>query len=310
MSVERNLSGNNAGDMCEGFEFQKKVSDLQEQSLGPLKEDLVDWLGKTLSIDLSTDTFMTVLDNGVYLCQLAKLIESKARECFAEGKVTEPLPKMKLKCNNRAQSGTWFARDNTANFLQWGKEWGMKDECLFDTETLVSHKKEKPVIVCLLELARLGYKYGLEPPNIIKMENEIKHEEDDEEDEVDALPQKTIEIVEKRPTKAAAPANKKPVKLDLDTEVRRIATKCRCQQHVKRIREGLYSIFGKTIFIRLLMDKHLMVRVGGGWDTLEHYLIHHDPSQVYTFHRSNSRDNILDNVDGDRFLYVRGKYKK
>lgn len=35
------------------------------------------------------------------------------------------------------------------------------------------------MINCLLEVARLGYKYGLEPPNIIKMETEIEEEEEE-----------------------------------------------------------------------------------------------------------------------------------
>lgn len=35
------------------------------------------------------------------------------------------------------------------------------------------------MINCLLEVARLGYKFGLEPPNIIKMETEIEEEEEE-----------------------------------------------------------------------------------------------------------------------------------
>jgi hypothetical protein len=34
------------------------------------------------------------------------------------------------------------------------------------------------VINCLLEVARIGYKFGLEPPSIIKMETEIEEEEE------------------------------------------------------------------------------------------------------------------------------------
>ena len=33
------------------------------------------------------------------------------------------------------------------------------------------------MILCLLELARLSIKYGIEPPNIVKMEKEIEKEE-------------------------------------------------------------------------------------------------------------------------------------
>ncbi|XP_022250381.1 GAS2-like protein pickled eggs [Limulus polyphemus] len=47
-----------------------------------------------------------------------------------------------------------------------------------------------------------------------------------------------------------------------------------------RVSEGKYRI-GDTkilIFVRILRN-HVMVRVGGGWDTLEHYLDKHDPCQ-------------------------------
>ena len=43
---------------------------------------------------------------------------------------------MKLKCNKKAQSGSWFARDNTANFTQWCKAFGMKDDSMFESEDL------------------------------------------------------------------------------------------------------------------------------------------------------------------------------
>ena len=37
-----------------------------------------------------------------------------------------------------------------------------------------------------------------------------------------------------------------------------------------------YKIDGKLVFIRMLKNKHVMVRVGGGWDTLANYLLKHD----------------------------------
>ncbi|XP_069991714.1 uncharacterized protein [Penaeus vannamei] len=48
----------------------------------------------------------------------------------------------------------------------------------------------------------------------------------------------------------------------------------------------------------LLKGKHVMVRVGGGWDTLEHYLLRHDPKQVTVFNLKSA----------DPFLHIRAKY--
>ena len=68
----------------------------------------------------------------------------------------------------------------------------------------VSHKSERQVIISLLELARLGYKYGLEPPSIIKIEKEIEQEQD----------------VPPEPPKPKPPTSARSRPLNLDEEVR------------------------------------------------------------------------------------------
>ncbi|KAL3882500.1 hypothetical protein ACJMK2_028837 [Sinanodonta woodiana] len=279
--------------------LHQKALELREQSLLPLKEDLADWLCKTLGIDISVDNFMDVLDNGVCLCKLAQLVQRKAQEAVQQGIVDEELPNMKLCCNERATSGSWFARDNMANFLNWCKAFGMQDDCIFETEDLVSHKSERQVVICLLELARIGYMFGLEPPSLIKMEKEIEREEVQEVPEI--LP-KPVEI-----KRSVQSARTRP--LNLDEEVRKVAFKCKCHEHVKKLREGTYLIFGKVVFIRLLKNRHLMVRVGGGWNTLEDYLVHHNPVTVTEHKRRQSYNALEDDLD-DKYLHIRAKYKK
>ena len=44
-----------------------------------------------------------------------------------------------------------------------------------------------------------------------------------------------------------------------------------------------------------------MVRVGGGWDTMEHYLATHDPCKILEFKR---------NLDEGKFLHIKGKYTR
>lgn len=58
---------------------------------------------------------------------------------------------------------------------------------------------------------------------------------------------------------------------------------CPTQFPMIRVSEGKYRI-GDTkvlIFVRILRS-HVMVRVGGGWDTLSHYLDKHDPCRCRT----------------------------
>ena len=38
-----------------------------------------------LGIDITAETFMDVLDNGVYICDLANVIHKKAEECVQQG---------------------------------------------------------------------------------------------------------------------------------------------------------------------------------------------------------------------------------
>uniref|UniRef100_T1JGI0 GAR domain-containing protein n=1 Tax=Strigamia maritima TaxID=126957 RepID=T1JGI0_STRMM len=61
-----------------------------------------------------------------------------------------------------------------------------------------------------------------------------------------------------------------------------------------RVSEGKYRI-GDTqtlIFVRILRS-HVMVRVGGGWDTLEHYLDKHDPCRCRQGHRSTISSKFM-----------------
>lgn len=102
----------------------------------------------------------------------------------------------------------------------------------------------------------------------------------------------------------------------LDREVKRVSKKCKCQEYVNKISEGVYNVFGKRVFIRLLHGKHLMVRVGGGWDTFENYLLHHDPIQVFEFHQEGKQGNtVAEAKQGFKpgayngYLVIRSKYK-
>ena len=72
-----------------------------------------------------------------------------------------------------------------------------------------------------------------------------------------------------------APANPPPLPKGLDGQVRAIAAALRVQLEPGP-RAGSYCILPsrKLIFVRLLQH-HVVVRVGGGWDPLENYLYTH-----------------------------------
>nr|XP_022288704.1 growth arrest-specific protein 2-like isoform X2 [Crassostrea virginica] len=291
--LDPRMTANGAPKEEEECHVSQKLAVLQEESLKPIKEDLAEWIARTLGIDITTDNFLEVLDNGVHLCNLAKLIQGKAEECVQNGTYDEPLPRVSLKYRNNATSGSWFARDNTANFLKWCKAYGMADDQMFETEYLVSHTGEKSVLMTILELARIGYKFGLDPPNLIKMEKEIEKEEEEV-------------VVEVKPPKPSGLDAEDPDISQSHFMVRRIAFLCKCHDHVKKLGDGKYLIFGKVVQIRFLKNRHLMVRVGGGWDTLENYLIHHRPVEVF----EHKRLVVGEPHDiGNKYLYFKSKYR-
>lgn len=92
-----------------------------------------------------------------------------------------------------AKPGTFFARDNICQFILWCRSLNILECLLFETDDLVARKNEKSFILCLLEVARIGFKVGIPTPLIIQLEQEI-----DREIENEAKIQKKLEEDEKR----------------------------------------------------------------------------------------------------------------
>ncbi|NWR37105.1 GA2L2 protein, partial [Tachuris rubrigastra] len=203
-----------------------------QQYLYAMKEDLAEWLKELYDLDIGVGTFVEVLETGVVLCSHANNVTQVAGE-FAH---TYPdmarhlcLPTAGVTCNLTAQPGTFQARDNVSNFIQWcRKEMDIKDVLMFETEDLVLRKNEKNFVLCLLELARRASRFGMRAPTLVQ----------------------------------------------------HLVSRCTCpvQFPMIKISEGKYRVGDSDtlIFVRILRE-HVMVRVGGGWDTLEHYLDKHDP---------------------------------
>ncbi|KAK0082602.1 hypothetical protein PV325_007469 [Microctonus aethiopoides] len=119
------------------------------------------------------------------------------------------------------------------------------------------------------------------------------------------------------PSPAEPPEHVGPI-TELDRKVRRAAEAiqrlCQCSSEkcsklkVRKVGEGRYHIAGRNVFIRLLKGRHMMVRVGGGWDTLEHFLSRHDPCQVRVLSRE-STPPPHSNGKHPSFLHIRAKYR-
>ncbi|XP_066147189.1 growth arrest-specific protein 2-like isoform X1 [Euwallacea fornicatus] len=390
-------------------EYSERMMSAQMRQLDPLKEDLADWLNKTLRIDyLSRDNFLSELDNGVVLCHLAQIICDKAKKMVNSGLVNAMIPSVRGKCFEKAKRRSFFSRDNVANFLKFCRSLAVHENLLFESDDLVLHNQPRSVILCLLEVARIATKYGIEPPGLVQLEKEIAEEESNNSGPSSLLSwqfraapassrlngsdykmshsrstsaishyaerwntgphvlliqdprdirasgdsaQNSLSMVKTSGASDGVPSDNtedewsrgSPEDPDLDvvdssrrnmvnkgggdtptqsltTELDRkvqlaarlMQRNCNCANgkceklQVRKVGEGKYNIAGKNVFIRLLKGRHMMVRVGGGWDTLDHFLLRHDPCQVKVVMREGPG---RDSTDASKYLHIRAKYR-
>ncbi|XP_054857010.1 GAS2-like protein 2 [Eublepharis macularius] len=243
-----------------------------EQYLYAMKEDLAEWLKELYELEIDVGSFLEILETGTVLCHHANNITQVAREFSQEYPSLAhklQLPTCGVTCNESAQPGTFQARDNVSNFIQWcRKEMDIKEVLMFETEDLVLRKNEKHFVLCLLEVARRASRFGMSAPILIQMEEEI---EEEIREDMNLPPEETP-----LPRPQRQPCNFK----NLDQMVQHLVSRCTCpvQFSMIKVSEGKYRVGNSNtlIFVRILRN-HVMVRVGGGWDTLEHYLDKHDP---------------------------------
>ncbi|XP_030648824.1 GAS2-like protein 2 [Chanos chanos] len=238
-----------------------------EEYLYAMKEDLAEWLKDLYNVDIDVNNILEALETGALLCAHANNVTRVAGEFLQKKRHTHmQLPTSGVTFVSTAQPATFLARDNISNFISWcRKQMGIKDVLMFETDDLVLRKNEKNFVLCLLEVARRASRFGMAAPVLIQLEEEIEEE---------IMEEFSQETTEPKPQRRLSNTQ------NLDEMVQCLISRCTCptQFPMVKVSEGKYRVGSSCtlIFVRILRN-HVMVRVGGGWDTLEHYLDKHDP---------------------------------
>ncbi|KAM9494471.1 growth arrest-specific protein 2 [Clarias gariepinus] len=155
-------------------QYSEWLASRHEASLLPMKEDLALWINTILGTNnITAENFLDMLETGVVLCQLAEALQERM-VLASNGK---PFIRRMIHWRADAAPGSFFARDNTANFLFWCRKIGIGPSHLFESDDLVLRRHPRDVCVCLMQLGRIVSKYGVDPPGLVKLEKEIEKEE-------------------------------------------------------------------------------------------------------------------------------------
>uniref|UniRef100_W5M0S9 Growth arrest specific 2 like 2 n=1 Tax=Lepisosteus oculatus TaxID=7918 RepID=W5M0S9_LEPOC len=261
-----------------------------EEYLYAMKEDLAEWLTDLYGISIAVDGFLEVLETGSLLCQHANQVTRVAGEFlrqYGAGALKMRLPTSGVTFVSSAQAATFLARDNVSNFISWcRKEMDIKDFILLGRNVSIILRRTKwPIILCL--------KTVLTEPKTCSFANKIYfcfewYSLGFEKQNLcfhPLIPESAavLQVFKPRVTvsagfvKSCLKQTEDSVKFLL---VQYLVSRCTCpsQFSMLKVSEGKYKVgdSGTLIFVRILRN-HVMVRVGGGWDTLEHYLDKHDP---------------------------------
>ena len=142
-----------------------------------MKEDLAEWFNSMYKCSITAESFTGSLENGAILCEHANNVMRAVYEQDESLRNLAHASKPLIVFKQDAKAQSFQARDNISNFIKWCRNVvRVREVLMFETDDLILRKNEKNFVLCLLEVARYGSKYGIQVPTIIQLEQEIEDE--------------------------------------------------------------------------------------------------------------------------------------
>ena len=167
----------------------------ENEFLFALIEDESKWLLHLFPDEtIAAETFFNDIEDGVLLCKLAQLCQNYAEDYGKEHNQKVPTFLIHIHSKRKCQSalGKFLRRENVELFLKWCRLYEIPEPLLFESNDVVERTEQeglrenaREIVLCLMEVARLGVKYGVDPPELIRLEKEIELEEQMENSSVD-----------------------------------------------------------------------------------------------------------------------------
>jgi len=233
--------------------YTLKRNQLRSDEAWILTEEVVRWLNPILNLSMTKENLLDTLSSGVLLCKLIIRIDPKLS-----------MPKI----HENAISGSFFAHDNVKNFLKACVSLGVSQHVLFESGALVSaEKNQRAVVHCILALAKVATKYGIAPPEIVKMEMEL-----------DELKKSGHGVDAKEKSTTSATPDEIAADSVIHAKVEEVCHELGLNTPDK-IKMGVYKFDSNTTaFVRVLRDTAL-VRWKDAWEELGSFMMQLDASK-------------------------------
>eukprot|EP00038_Savillea_parva_P006811 m.166039 g.166039 ORF g.166039 m.166039 type:complete len:1005 (-) comp12638_c0_seq1:109-3123(-) len=258
----------------------------QERMHGIYLEDIASWFqdlfpGHERAVGMNRGNVIERLMDGVLLGMLANVVHDNLAQWTykTKGPATDIQPPVFKK---DAKPGSFQARANIHNFIEWTRSLGVPMS--FETADVMDGGRAFHVSACLMDVAR-GAPYLCALPALVEFERDIDAADKEGGDDVfqddagsehgsgDGDHTACASPDDDGERDRVAEANSiEALQAAVDAEAERQRREAEEAPEVKAADEkGKFWIKGQKMHIRAF-NSHVVVRVGGGWDTLTHYL--------------------------------------